>query len=460
MTAPGDLHTYLHLLQQADQLAEVPVAVDPHLELAAIVDRLVKGAVRGRAALFREVLGTQMPVAANLFGTVERVGWALGTTDLEGEAERLARDLRGTGLADPDRALAALCEAAGCQPGVCAAAPCREADHTRRGLAVLPQVRGWPQDGGCYLTLAQVATRGPCGGRQNWGMYRVQLLDDRHAAIRCRPGSGMAAHLAEWQAAGRSMPVAVVLGGPPALTWACGAPLPAGIDEAAFCGYLTGERLPMIESAVGGLLLPAMAEVVIEGEIAPGAQAQEGPFGNHTGYYDPPGRAPLLSVLQVTARRDAICPWTLVGPPPMEDISLARASERLLLPLVRHGLPEVRDIHMPDAGIFHRAALVQVAAAERRALPELAEALWTTALLRGARLLVLCSDDTELRAAADVYWRGLNRVDWSRDLYRHDDRLAVDLRQRPAAAEVIHPPELIDRVLRRWPELGLGREGT
>lgn len=451
-----DLHSFLDFVEVSGQLLRISAAVDPHLELATIVDRLCKGSAGGRAVLFEKVSGSSLPVAANLYGTGQRAVWALGATNIEELAEKFDNDLQGSGLANPEAALRAVCAASVHKPELTAEPPCREVDWTRQGLSVLPRVQAWPGDGGPYLTLAQVITRGLEDRIQNCGMYRVQLLDRNRAAVRCLPGSGMAAHLAEWQAAGKAMPVVIVLGGPPVLTWAASAPLPQGIDELTFCGYLAGQRLALTCCNESDLMVPATAEIVLEGEVAPGALAEEGPFGNHTGHYDRGGKAPLLTVRRVTARSNAIMPWTLVGPPPMENIQLARMSERLFLPLVRMAVPTVRDILMPPQGIFHRAALVAVDAAERRALPELARALGETCLLRGARLMVLCADDCDLRDTQGIYWRCLNRVDWERDLLHIDGRLVVDARHLQPGGVVSHDPAVLARVLNRWPELGPG----
>jgi 4-hydroxy-3-polyprenylbenzoate decarboxylase len=457
--SPTDLRTFLHLIEQAGQLARVTPPVDPRLELATVTDRVCKGEKTPRALLFEQVRGTTMPVAVNLYGDVQRIAWGLGTTDLDMLAERLERDLAVLGAGDAGQALSAICEAPQYQPKMCSQPACRQVDLGTQGLALLPHIQAWPGDGGCYLTLAQVITRGYADGLQNCGMYRTQVIDRQHVTVRCRPGSGMAGHLAEWHTAGRALPVAIVLGGPPCLTWAACAPIPDKVDEAAFCGYLTGQRLEMACCEASGLMVPATAEIIIEGEIPPGAQSIEGPFGNHSGHYDPQGHAPLLTVTRVTTRKEAIFPWTLTGAPPMEDIALAQVSERLFLPMVRMAVPAVRNIYMPPAGIFHRAALLALDPAEKRPLPDLAAALWKTGLLRGARLLVLCADDCDLHDTTGIYWRGLNRVNWERDLYLDAGKLVIDARRLPSERPLGHDPTVLERVLQRWPELGFGKCG-
>jgi 4-hydroxy-3-polyprenylbenzoate decarboxylase len=228
--------------------------------------------------------------------------------------------------------------------------------------------------------------------------------------------------------------------------------LPEGIEEAAFCGYLTGQPLAMSACQSSDLQVPASAEVIIEGVIEPGAVRPEGPFGNHTGSYDGDVAAPLLRVVSVHGRDGAIYPWTLVGPPPMENLQLARATARLFLPLVKLELPTVRELHMPAEGIYHRAALVTVDPGEARPFVELACLLWGTLLLQGSRLLVVAAADHDPRDAAAVFWRVLNRVDWKRDLLVKDGCLAIDARRLPAGAPVHGDPETMAKVLARWSE--------
>ena len=449
---PDDLRTFLQLLEQADQLARVPAMVDPRLELATIVDQVCKEAGQGRALLFEQVRGTGLPVASNLFGTLERIGWALGTTDLKGLAGQFATDLLATGASTAEMALTRLCQAPEWQPVVASRSSCYQQDHSVIGLDLLPAITAWPGDGGPYQTLAQVYTRHPDGGALNCGIYRIQQHDRHTATVRCRAGSGAAGHLAAWHSRDLAMPVAVALGGPPALTWAAGAPLPAAVEEAAFCGYLTGQRLAMSNCQTSRLLVPATAEVVIEGVIAPGDTRHEGPFGNHTGSYDAEVAAPVLRVLSVHAREGAICPWTLVGPPPRENLQMARATASLFLPLVKMALPTLQGLHMPPEGIYHRAALVTVEPGEDRPLAEVASLLWGSLLLKGSRLLVIGVADHDPHEPAAVFWRVLNRVDWARDLLVENGRLVIDARRLPAGSPVRPDPLMLAAVLARWAE--------
>jgi len=451
---PDDLHSFISLLEQADELVRVPALVDPHLELAAVIDRVCKGAARRRALLFEQVKGSELPVAANLFGTPQRVAWALGTTDLTGLAERLAGDLAATGAGDAAGALARLLGDPAWQPELHPSAAWLEHDGTARGFEQLPALQAWPGDGGRYLTLGQVFTKHPETDELNCGMYRVQLLDRTTAALNCRPGSDAEAHLAAWHARGQAAPVAIALGGPPALTWAAGVPLPPGAAEAALVGYLTGRPLAVTRVPASDLFVPTSAEVVILGEVRPGETAAEGPFGNHTGRYVPAAHVPRLRLSRIYRRARAICPYTLVGPPPMEDLALAAVTAQLLLPLLQYDHPWVEDVHLPREGIFHRAGLVAVRDRERP-LAELAPLLWRSRLLRDARLLVLLDAAVDLRQPAEVYWRAVNCPDWSRHLLVDGGRLVIDARRPKGSRAVAPDPAVLERVLSRWHEFNL-----
>ncbi len=453
---PDDLRTFVHLLEQADQLARVAATVDPYLELATITAQVSKGRGENRALLFEQVSGSTLPVAANLFGSAERVAWALGTTDIESLAQRLEFDLQATGEGDPLRALQLLSDADAWQQTLVSQPPWREHAASPLGLDLLPMIKAWPGDGGTYLTLPQVFTRHPDGGKLNCGMYRVQHHGRFAATLRCRGGSGAARHLSAWHDRGAGMPVAMVLGGPPVLTWAAGTPLPDMVDEVAFSGYLTGAGLAMSSCMTSDLQVPASAEIVIEGIVEPGSTAVEGPFGNHTGGYDTDPQAPLIRVLAVHARATAMYPWTLVGPPPMENLHLARATERLFLPLIKMVLPTLRGLHMPAEGIFHRAAVITVDPGEDRPLSELAALLQETSLLRGSRLLIVGVDDHDPRDPAAVCWRVLNRADWSRDLLIENGRLVIDARRLPPGEPVHCDPTVLAKVFNRWKEYGIG----
>ncbi len=425
MTAPRDMRELLAVLEAAGELRRVAAPADPQLEIAAIIDRVCKRPGGGPALYFERPTGYAAPVLANLFGSPRRMGLALGVTGLDDLGARLGAALAAAGPGDGWQRLERLLAEPGWQPRLLADGPCREVGGGADLLDSLPALHAWPGDGGSYLTLPLVFTRHPENGEVNCGMYRLQLFSDGCLGLHLAPGADAARHLAAWAERGEAMPVAVALGGPPALLFAAGLPLPPGLAETALAGWLQGEALDLVTTADSGLAVPALAEYSIEGEIRPGETRLEGPFGNHSGRYVPAEPAPLLRVQRVGRRRRPLYPCTVVGPPPMEDCWLAKAAERLLLPLLQSDFPEVVDWNLPIATIFHGAALVsaQVPADGGR---DLLKRLRRHSLLARALLLVLFDAHVDVQDAAGCYWRAVNGAEPDRDLTVAGNRLSID----------------------------------
>ena len=450
-----DLHRFIAHLEEVGDLVRVKASVDPYLETAAIINQVCKGAGNKRALLFENVKGSKIPLVANLFGSQQRVAMALGVDDIEQHAKRLREGLSLSNENDSAQALAKLTRNSNSETVCSAVAPCFAIDMSQQGLDTLPALQCWQDDGGRYLTLGQIFTCNPDSGQQNCGMYRVQIVDKHVALLRCHPGSGCGSHLASWHAQGKTMPVAIVLGGPPVLTWCAGASLPANVSEIEFAGYLSGQSISMTKCHGSDLCVPSNAEIVIEGHILPGEEQLEGPFGNHTGYYVPASPAPVVRVKSVYMREGAVYPCTVVGPPPMENMSLAQAAERLLLPLLQHDHPWIVDIHMPLEGIYHRAALVSVDA-EKLPVEEISKALWQSLLLRNSRLIILLDKDSDLHKGPNVYWRVVNADSWTKSVWIDDDKIVIDARRSPQKPVVLSDQNTLNKVVKRWQEFNLG----
>jgi 4-hydroxy-3-polyprenylbenzoate decarboxylase len=447
---PQDLSSFIGVLAGAEELARIRCQVDPILEMAAIVDRTCKAGGYGKALLFENVRGSRIPVAANLFGSPSRVARCFGVADIETLADKLRRDLAASSARPAAKILEEL--TANHAAAQAADTPWREVDLTAQGLDAIPALKSWPEDGGRYLTLGQVFSADPVTKEANCGIYRIQLVDRHTALLRCHPGSGGAQHIKAWHDRGEAMPVAIALGGPPALTCAAAISLPQSVPEVNFVGYLTGSAVAMAPCEATRLPVPATAEMVIEGRVLPGETMPEGPFGNHTGYYAASSPAPVLRITNVSMKRNAIYPCTVVGRPPMENIHLARTAERLLLPLLQHDCPWVRDVHMPGESIFHRVSLVHV---DNEGVPELEAvrgALEASALLRGAKLIVLVDEDPRGLDQREIYWRLINGLMQT----RLADGVVTDARSGPGGEKKIVPSEQVRKTLEtRWPEYGL-----
>jgi 4-hydroxy-3-polyprenylbenzoate decarboxylase len=449
-----DLREFVALLEERDELRRIAPEVDPHLEIAAITDRVCKGAAGRRALLFEQVRGHRLPVLTNLFGSPRRAAWAVGLEESDQLRLRLFDGLaQYAGGSAGDRLSRLLFEPAW-QPQLMATAPCREVIMDPPDLRLLPALHCWPGDGGRFLTQPLVFSRDPQTGRGNCGMYRVQLFGRDEATLRWRPGSGGARHQAAWAERGAAMPVAIVLGGDPASIYAACAPLPEGVDELALAGWLRHRPLAMTLCLSNDLAVPAAAEFVIEGLVEPGNCRMEGPFGNHSGSYDSAAPAALLRVTAITHRQNPLFPATIAGPPPMESGYLAKLSERLLLALLQADYPQIVDINMPMETIFHGVTLLAVRRQRDGDIAELARALWERKPFNRSKLLLFVDEGTDVQDVRGCFWRAVNRVDAQRHLLRDGQRLAIDVTGLPGRPLDLDPAvkDLLDR---RWAEYGL-----
>jgi 4-hydroxy-3-polyprenylbenzoate decarboxylase len=452
--APTDLREFLAGLVAAGELHSVEAEVDPHLEIAAVTDRICKSPGGGPALRFDRPRGSSVPVLTNLFGSPRRMALALGVKRLDELAPRLAAALDQAGPGGGMVRLANLTRDPIWQPRAVTAGPCREIRQPTPDLNGLPALHSWPGDGGRYLTLPLVFTRHPDSGEENCGMYRLQLFAPDRLGLHLSANADAARHLAAWHRRGEPMPVAVALGGPPALIFAAGLPLPGERAETAFAGFLQGAPLELVPGIGNGLRVPACAEFVIEGEISPGATHLEGPFGNHTGVYVAAAPAPLLQVTAVSKRRNPLYPCTVVGPPPMEDCWLAKAAERLLLPVLQQDVPELVDWNLPLEGIFHGCALVSVDCRPGRGRL-LLQRLRSHPLLARSRMLVLFDGQVDVRDLAACYWRAINLVDPQQDLTIAAGRIDLDATGSDPATDVGPAGTTRQLVAARWREYGL-----
>ncbi|HEY6839528.1 MAG TPA: UbiD family decarboxylase [Geobacteraceae bacterium] len=461
-----DLQAFLARLEEEGELRRIGVEVDPILELAAVTDRVCKVPGGGEALLFERVKGSPFPVATNLFGSSRRLCLALEVSDLDALSRRMEEAL----VSLPPRRKSPRSgwpEFAGFAPRIVTSGLCQEVVDEHPDLALYPFLKNWPGDGapaseGRFITLPLVVSRDPETGAANCGMYRVELYDGTSAGIHWRSASGGATHSRAHCRRGERMPVAVAIGADPTIIHAATMPLPETVDEMAFAGFLRGAPVELVRCVTNDLLVPAHAELVLEGFIEPGDERQGGDFGNHTGYYSPGGRVPVLRVSAVTRRRACICPATVVGPPPMEDCWLARATERLLLPLLRRELPEIVDINLPFEGIFHGCAVVAMAKRGPAHPRRVMERLWSGGWLRDARLLVMVDQDVDVRDLARVAWKVINNVTWSRDLVlpslaADGGKLGIDgtrKRSRRGGEDVVMSGDITRMVDTRWREYG------
>jgi 4-hydroxy-3-polyprenylbenzoate decarboxylase len=414
---PADLREWIARLEREGELVRVTAEVDPDLEITEIADRTVKAG--GPALLFERPKGSEHPLLINQFGTERRMCMALDATSLDEVARRLEDVLEmqpPQGIVEKVRGLKKLKSIADSVPRTVRRAPCQEIVLTGDDvdLDALPIQRCWPGDPAPFITLPAVITRDPRTGTRNVGMYRMQKLDRRSTAMHWQIHKD---GRADWLASeDGTIPVAVALGLDPVTTYTASAPLPKHIDELMLAGFLRGEPVELVQARTVDLEVPANAEIVLEGTIAKDELTQEGPFGDHTGYYTAAEPFPIFRVSAITMRRDAIYPSIVVGKPPQEDAWLGKATERIFLPAVRMTVPEIVDYDLPIAGAFHNCCIVSI----RKAFPGHAQkamhAIWGLGMLSLTKAVVVVDEHVNVHDYGEVmFYVGAN-VDPKRDV--------------------------------------------
>src|SRR5262249_2425103 len=333
---------------------------------------------------------------------------------------------------------------------------CQEIVETDRpSLGTLPIIQCWPGDAGRYITLPMVFTRDPASGARNVGMYRLQVFDEQTLGMHWQIHKGSAEHHRVAEERGARMDIAIALGGDPCSIYSASAPLPPGVDEMVFAGWLRGSGVPMVTCKTIDVDVPAEAEIILEGWVDSAERRIEGPFGDHTGYYSLAREYPVFHLKAITRRHDAIYPTTIVGRPPQEDYWLGKATERLFLPIIRMMLPEVVDLNMPAEGIFHNLVVVSI----RKRYPGQAQkgmtALWGMGLMALAKTIVVVSEHVDVQDLSEVAWRATGNIDPKRDLmvlegpmddldhaalrHRYGGKLGIDATEKGRLDDVSQP---------------------
>jgi 4-hydroxy-3-polyprenylbenzoate decarboxylase len=283
-------------------------------------------------------------------------------------------------------------------------------------LLNLPILKCWPLDGGRFITLPCVVTRDPDTGARNVGMYRMQIYDDRTTGMHWQLQKVAARHGRRYYERGERMPVAVFLGGDPAFTFAATAPLPDGLDEFLLAGYLRKKSVELVKCQTNDLEVPANADFVIEGYIDPTEPLrEEGPFGDHTGYYTLPAPYPVFHVTAITHRKDAVYPATIVGVPPMEDFYIGSASAKLFLPVLKLNFPEIVDLALPAEGVFHNLVFVSIKKTYPMQAYKIMHGLWGMGQMMFSKYIVVVDADVDVHNTSDVLFRLCANTDPQRD---------------------------------------------
>jgi 4-hydroxy-3-polyprenylbenzoate decarboxylase len=522
----ADLQSFVAELEKRDQLRRISAEVNPILEITEIADRVMKspcpeglagapatdpvhGGKGGRALLFENVRGSDMPVLINAFGSYARIKLALGCDSLEelaGRVRQLTKPDMPTSLIDKVKKLPDLVKLASVPPKTVKTGICQEVVHTDdASLLSLPIIQCWPYDGdlnseppdlnpphepiteaeggdgrtGRYVTLGNVFTQDPDTGVTNIGMYRVQVFGDRIAAIHWHIHHDGARNFRRYAERGEPMPVAIAFGGESVLPYAATCPLPPAVSELLFAGFLNNRGIDMVPAKTIPLDVPANSEIVIEGYADPKQQFIEGPFGDHTGFYSLSSLFPVLRVSAITHRRDPIYPATIVGLPPMEDYYLGKATERIFLPLLQMAIPDVIDYHLPMFGAFHNCVFVKI----RKEYPfharKVMHSIWGAGQMGFCKFIIVVDEDVNVHDEQQVLFHMTANVDPRRDTVILDgpldildhaapyegagSKMGLDAtRKLPGEGTIRRWPEMLrmsdairNQVTKRWQELGL-----
>ncbi|CAB4244257.1 conserved protein of unknown function [Methylacidimicrobium sp. AP8] len=418
---------FVRLLEKEGELVRIAEPVKTDLEITALADREMKSPGGGYALLVEKPVlpdgsVSPFPVLINAFGSERRMALVLGrpVEEIVGEIRALLqveppRSFReGWQLLQKGLALAqsrpVRVENGPCRERVVRMGPSAEIDLLR-----LPVLRSWPKDGGPFITLPQVFTRDPETGKRNVGMYRMQVFDGTTTGMHWQIHKVGARHGKGYWARGERMPVAVCLGGDPILTFAATAPLPDGVDELLFAGFLRRKGIPLVRCETVDLEVPATADFVLEGYVQPPELRPEGPFGDHTGFYTPVDSYPVFHLTCLSHRKDAIYPATIVGKPPMEDFYLGTASVRLLFPVLQATFPEIVDLALPPEGVFHNLAFVSIRKQYPYQAYKVMHGLWGMGQMMFTKILVVVDAEVNVHDTSDVLFHLCANVDPERD---------------------------------------------
>ncbi len=465
------LRDWLRALERAGEVKRVKAAVSPELEMAAVADRASKSGkgtpdAGGPALLFENVAGYKgSRVLMNQFGSERRMKLALGVDSLDevsGRISALLNPVPPTSMVDKLKMLPMLAEIGSFFPKVVkrSQAPCKEVVLKGEDVDLLkfPVLKTWPGDGGPYITLPCVMTRGPKGpdgqpGKRNIGMYRMQVYDGKTTGMhwqrqknaaeqmreRMRQATESAAGAVDVMALtaggtvaagdvstvpqsvvskirGARMEVAVAIGTDPALTFSAIVPAPPEVEEFLIAGFLRRKPVELVKAETVDLEVPAHAEIILEGYVELGELRTEGPFGDHTGFYTMQDEYPVFHVTCITHRKDPIYAATVVGKPPMEDTWMIKAVERIFLPLMRLTIPEVVDINLPAEGVAHNLMIVSIRKSYAGQARKVMHAIWGLGQAMFTKCIVVVDEDCDVQDVGEVMLRAGNNIDPERDI--------------------------------------------
>ena len=440
---------FVNALDKAGELKRISQPVATELEITEIADREMKLPGGGKALLFEKptVNGvvSPFPVAINTLGSHKRMAMSMGAESVDEVANELGALMKAkppTSFKEAIKLLSLALDLRHAKPKTVKSGSCKDVIHLVESsklkveswpkapdvnqpatfnlqpptLANLPILRCWPLDGGRFITLPCVVTRDPDTGERNLGMYRIQIYDDKTTGMHWQLQKVAARHGRRYYERGERMPVAIFIGGDPMFPFAATAPLPDGLDEFLLAGYLRKKSVELVKCETNDLEVPANADFVIEGYIDPTEPLRdEGPFGDHTGYYTLPEPYPVFHVTAITHRKDAVYPATIVGIPPMEDFYIGGASVKLFLPIFKMNFPEIVDIALPAEGVFHNLVFVSIKKTYPMQAYKIMHGLWGMGQMMFTKYIVVVDADVNVHSTSEVLFHLTANTDPQRD---------------------------------------------
>jgi len=486
-----DLRDFISNLEQMGELKRISLEVDPVLEMTEICDRVLRSG--GPALLFENPKGSDIPVLANLFGTPKRVALGMGEESVEAlrDVGRLLAFLKEPeppkSMKDAWQKMPIFKQVLNMTPKVVKSAACQEQIIERDDidLSNYPIQLCWPEDAAPLITWGLVVTRGPHKSRQNMGIYRQQVVGKNRVIMRWLSHRGGALDFKEWQEQkpGEPFPVSVVLGCDPATILAAVTPIPDSLSEYAFAGLLRGSKTELVNCISNNLQVPASAEIILEGFLYPEDVADEGPYGDHTGYYNEVDSFPVLTIERITQRKKPIYHSTYTGRPPDEPAILGVALNEVFVPILQKQFPEITDFYLPPEGCSYRMAVVSMKKQYPGHAKRVMMGVWS--FLRQfmyTKFIIVVDNDVNVRDWNDVIWAITTRMDPIRDTTLVDNtpidyldfaspvsglgsKMGMDATNklpgetnREWGRPIKRDPEIVERIDEIWESLGIDQE--
>ena len=479
-----DLRKYIEWLESSGKLHKVNKKVSSDCEITEIVTRMIDK--NGPTLLFENVDDNTIPVAANLFGSEEKICDALGVADLEdlySKSENLISlvDKENSSLKEKIDSAFSLLNIAKILPKSVKKAACQEKILNPEDFSLndLPAIKSWPLDAGKYLTSAMVISKNPVTGKRNVGIYRIQIIDGTSAIVHWQSYKGGSQNELNAKELGiNKIPVALVLGCDPISMWSASAPLPPDVDEFILSGFIRSKPVKLVKCKSIPIEVPANSEIILEGEVDLNDYRIEGPFGDHTGYYSPQAEYPTFKLKKITMKKNPIFPVITVGKPVKEDYFLGKASERLMLPALKKISSEIIDINMPAEGIFHNFIIVAIKKKYPGQAKKVMHTIWGTGLLALTKIIIVVDDKVNVHDLSEVSWRiGVNidpgrdvllsegpsdDLDHASEFYRYGGKMGIDAtekiksepRSREWPKEIEMNNDIVNLVDKNWTKYG------